>query len=41
LALGSVIALLSIILGGFIGLKYLEEGSLGGALKELIRHPGK
>ena len=41
LALGSVIALLSIMLGGFIGLKYLEEGSLGGALRELIRRPGK
>jgi hypothetical protein len=38
LALGSVIALLSIILGGLIGLKYLEEESLGGTIKALIPH---
>lgn len=36
LALGSLIALLSIILGGLIGLKYLEEGNLGGAVKALF-----
>jgi len=27
--------LVSIIIGGLIGLKYMEEGSLGGALKAL------
>ncbi len=33
LAAGSVIALLSILVGGYFGMKYLEEGSFGGALK--------
>ena len=36
LAFGSLLALLSIILGGFIGLKYLEEGSLSGAISALM-----
>jgi uncharacterized membrane protein YedE/YeeE len=36
LAFGSLLALLSIILGGFIGLKYLETGSLGGAVRALV-----
>jgi uncharacterized protein len=36
LALGSLITLISIILGGLIGLKYMEEESLSGALKALI-----
>ena len=36
LAFGSLIALLSIIVGGVYGLKYLEEESLGGALKEMF-----
>ena len=33
LALGSLIAWLSLMAGGYLGMKYLEEGSLGGALK--------
>ena len=33
LAVGSVLALSSIILGAVIGLKYMEEGTLGGAIK--------
>ena len=36
LALGSVISLISIIVGALIGFKYLEEGTLGGAFKALI-----
>ena len=36
LAMGSLIALVSIIIGGLIGLKYLEEGTLGGAIKALL-----
>ena len=36
LAAGSLIALLSILLGGVLGLKYLEEGSLGGAVAALF-----
>ncbi|MDA1089528.1 MAG: YeeE/YedE family protein [Proteobacteria bacterium] len=36
LAVGSLIALLSIIVGAVFGLKYLEEESLGGALKALF-----
>ena len=36
LALGSIIALLSIIAGGFFGFKYLEEGTLSGAIKVLV-----
>ena len=31
LALGSVIALLAILCGGYFGMKYLEEGTFGGA----------
>jgi uncharacterized protein len=33
LALGSMIAWISLLAGGYLGMKYLEEGSLGGALK--------
>ena len=36
LALGSVIAWLSILGGGYVGIKYLEEGSLGGAIKAVF-----
>jgi hypothetical protein len=36
LALGSVIALTSIVAGGVFGMKYLEEGSLGGAFKAIL-----
>ena len=36
LALNSVIALTSIIAGGVWGTKYLEEGSLGTALKAMF-----
>ncbi len=36
LAISSLIALISIILGGVIGLKYLEEGNLIGAVKALF-----
>ncbi len=36
LALGSLIALLSIIVGGVWGLKYQEEGELIGALREMF-----
>lgn len=36
LALGSLIALLSIMAGGLYGLKYLEEGSLGGAFRAIV-----
>jgi len=36
LALGSLIALLSIIAGGVLGIKYLEQGSFGGAFKALV-----
>ena len=36
LALGSLIALVSIILGCVLGMKYLEEGSLGGAIGALF-----
>jgi len=41
LALGSVIAWVSIVAGGFLGFLYLEEGSLRGALRALAaRRPG-
>ena len=33
LALGSLIAWLSILAGGYLGVKYLEEGSLSGAIR--------
>jgi hypothetical protein len=33
LALGSVIAWLSILGGGYLGIKYLEEGTLLGAVR--------
>jgi uncharacterized membrane protein YedE/YeeE len=36
LALGSVIAWLSIIGGGYLGVKYLEEGSFSGALRAVF-----
>jgi uncharacterized membrane protein YedE/YeeE len=36
LALGSVIAWLSILAGGYLGIKYLEEGSIGGALRAVL-----
>jgi hypothetical protein len=36
LALGSLIAWLSILGGGYGGIKYLEEGSFGGALKAVF-----
>ena len=36
LALGSVVTLISIIVGGMYGIKYLEEESLGGALASLF-----
>ncbi|MBI3435977.1 MAG: YeeE/YedE family protein [Proteobacteria bacterium] len=36
LALGSVIAWLSIIAGGYLGVKYLEEGSLSGAVRAVL-----
>ncbi len=36
LAFGSLIALLSIVFGGIWGLKYAEEESLGGALREMF-----
>jgi uncharacterized protein len=35
LALGSVIAWLSIIAGGYLGVKYLEEGTLSGAVRSV------
>jgi uncharacterized membrane protein YedE/YeeE len=36
LALGSVMAWLSIIAGGYLGIKYLEEGSFGGAVRAVF-----
>ena len=33
LAIGSLIAWLSILCGGYLGVKFLEEGSIGGALR--------
>ena len=36
LSLGSVIAWLSILVGGYIGIKYLEEGSFGGAIRAVF-----
>ncbi len=36
LALGSLIAWLSILAGGYLGVKYLEEGSLGGAIRSVF-----
>jgi hypothetical protein len=36
LALGSLLAVLSIMAGGLYGLKYLEEGSFGGALRAIV-----
>ncbi len=36
LALGSLIAWLSIMAGGYLGIKYLEEGSLAGALRAVF-----
>ena len=36
LALGSAIAWLSILAGGYLGIKYLEEGSFGGAVRAVF-----
>lgn len=36
LSLGSAIAFLSILCGGFVGIKYLEEGSFGGAFRAVF-----
>jgi uncharacterized protein len=36
LSLGSMIAWLSILCGGYVGIKYLEEGSFGGAIKAVF-----
>jgi hypothetical protein len=36
LALGSVVAWLSIIAGGYLGVKYLEEGSFSGAVRAVF-----
>ncbi len=36
LALGSLIAWLSILSGGYLGVKYLEEGTLGGAIRAVF-----
>jgi uncharacterized membrane protein YedE/YeeE len=36
LALGSLIAWLSILAGGYLGIRYLEEGSFGGALRAVF-----
>jgi hypothetical protein len=36
LSLGSAIAWLSIMVGGYIGIKYLEEGSFGGAIRAVF-----
>lgn len=36
LAFGSFVAFLSILTGGVYGMKYLEEGSFGGALKAMV-----
>ena len=36
LAIGSVLALLSILFGGYFGMRYLEEGTFGGALNAVL-----
>jgi uncharacterized membrane protein YedE/YeeE len=36
LSLGSLLACVSIVLGGVLGIKYLEEGSLGGAIRAVL-----
>jgi len=36
LALGSALAWLSILAGGYLGIKYLEEGSFGGAVRAVF-----
>jgi hypothetical protein len=36
MALGSIIAWLSIIGGGYLGVKYLEEGSFGAAVRAVF-----
>ena len=38
LSLGSVIAWLSIMSGGYVGIKYLEEGSFAGVLHAAFPH---
>jgi hypothetical protein len=37
LALGSLVAWIAILAGGYLGMKFLEEGSLSGALKAALR----
>jgi len=37
LALGSLIALFSIIIGGVFGMKYLEEGSITRVTQDIIK----
>jgi uncharacterized membrane protein YedE/YeeE len=36
LALGSIVAWMSIIAGGCVGVKYLEEGTFGGAIRSVL-----
>jgi hypothetical protein len=36
LAFGSLLAALSILAGGVYGMKYLEEGSFGGAFRAML-----
>ena len=36
LSLGSLLAFCSIVLGGVLGIKYLEEGSLGSAIRAVV-----
>ena len=36
LAIGSVLALLSILFGGYFGMKYLEDGTFGGAFNAVF-----
>jgi hypothetical protein len=36
LACGSLLAWLSIIAGGYVGVKYLEEGSFGDAMRATL-----
>jgi hypothetical protein len=36
LSLGSALAWLSILAGGYLGVKYLEEGTFGGAIRVVL-----
>ena len=36
LALGSFVAVGGIVIGGILGVRYLEEGSLGGAIRAML-----